>query len=146
MELAKFDDIEEAFRFVVERLIPKRHAYIVNVRGPREIAKNYATTVQVVAEDMIYRNGAVGLTIHLPFDPASGMFQHLAEFVGTDLNDLCDEYKLGDIPCFALRVGTNLLMTEKALRFILQNVYGYSNLADFEFEVHDEGRVERETS
>jgi len=136
-----FDNIEEALRFVVERLIPTRHCYIVNVRGPNEIAKSHAATVQVVAENMVYENGEVGLSIHLPFDPASGEFQHLAEFVGTDLQEYCDEYRYDDIPCFALRVGTDVLLAEKVLRFILLHVYGYRNLAGFECEVYDEGPV-----
>jgi hypothetical protein len=141
MPAATFDNIEEALRFVADRLIPRRRAYIVNVRGPSEIAESHAATVQVVAENMVYKNGEVGLTIHLPFDPSSGEFRHLAEFLGTDLTEYCDEYKQDDIPCFALRVGTDTLMAEKALRFILLNVYGYNNLAGFECEVHDEGPV-----
>jgi hypothetical protein len=141
MPEAKFDNIEEAFQFVVKRLVPKKHCYIVNVRGPGEIAKAHAATVQVVAENMVYENGEVGLTVHLPFDPASGTFQELVKFVGTDLTDVCDEYKYDGIPCFALRVGTDVWMAEKVLRFILLHVYGYGNLARFECEVYDEGLV-----
>ena len=35
---------------------------------------------------------------------------------------------------------------EDSYEFILLNVYEYKNLANFEFEVHDEGPVEREQS
>jgi len=142
MAQATFDNIEEALQFVVERLIPKGHCCIVNVLGPNEAAKSHACTVQVVAEHMIYQNGEVGLTVHLPFDPASGEFRHLAEFVGTDLTYYCDEYKQDDIPCFALRVASNVLLAEKALRFLFLHVYGYKNLIGFECEVHDAGPVE----
>lgn len=139
MAQATFDNIEEALQFVVTRLVPNGHCYIVNVLGPNEAAKSHACTVQVVAENMVYENGEVGLTIHLPFDPASGEFRHLADFVGTDLTNYCDEYKQDDIPCFALRVGSDVVLAEKVLRFILLHVYGYKNLAGFECEVHDEG-------
>jgi hypothetical protein len=144
MPPTSFNELEEALSFVVERLVSNRHHYIINVRGPKEIAKNHASTVQVVAENMVYENGEFGLTIHLPFDPASGTFQQLADFLGTDIAAICDEYNLSGIPCFGLRAGVDVLMAEKALRFILLHVYGYKNLTDFEVEVHDEGPVNRE--
>ena len=141
MPEATFDSIEEALQHVVDRVIPERHGYIINVRGPNEIIESHAATVQVVAENMVYENGEVGLTIHLPFDPSWGEFRHLVEFVGSDFEEYCDEYKYDGIPCFALRVGSDVLMAEKVLRFLLRSVYGYGNLAGFECEVHDEGPV-----
>ena len=143
MAAAKFDNIEEAFQFAVGKLVPRNHCYIIDVRGPSEIAESKAATVQVVAENMVYENGAVGLTIHLPFDPTSGTFQELVKFVGTDLAERWNEFKYDGIPCFALRVGTDVLMAEKVLRFILLHVYGYGNLAGFECEVFDEGPVNK---
>lgn len=138
---ATFDNIEDALRFVVERLVPRRRRYIINVRGPKEIAKAYASTVQVVAEDMVYNNGEAGLTIDLPFDPSSGEFRHLAEFLDTDLAAHCDAYKYDKIPCFALRTGVDVLMAEKTLRFLLLRVHGYRNLTGFQSEVFDEGPI-----
>lgn len=140
---ATFDNIEDALRFVVKGLIPRRRRYIVNVRGPKEIAKAHNSTVQLVAEDMVFNNGEPGLTIDLPFDPSSGKFRHLAEFLNTDLAALCHAYKYDKIPCFALRTGVDILMAEKALRFLLLRVHGYRNLTGFQCEVSDEGPISR---
>lgn len=143
MPEARFDNLEDALHFVVIHLVPKRHSYIINVRGPNEIARSSAATVQIVAENMVFKNGDAGLTVHLPFDPASGEFQHLVEFLGTDLElkDYCYEYTYDGIPCFAILAGENVLMAEQVLRFILLHVHGYQNLGGFEYEVYDEGAI-----
>src|SRR4051812_7139611 len=118
-----FDSIETALAFVVRTLIPVSHSYIVNVIGPKEAEANEAATVQVVAQHMVYHDGNYGLTLDLPFDPSSGEFAHLADFMGTSIRHLCDEYTYQGIPCFAFRFGTDIDTAARVVKFILSEVY-----------------------
>ena len=136
-----FDDIEEALEYTVTTMIPQDHAYIINVKGSKEVAANAASTLQVVAQHMVYHDQDCGLTLNLPFDPASGEFLHLVEFVGSSLIEFFDEYKYDEIPCFALRFGTDVDVATKVIRFLLGEVYGYKEQTTFKCEVHDEGAV-----
>ncbi|HEX7447768.1 MAG TPA: hypothetical protein VF306_09500 [Pirellulales bacterium] len=133
--------ILNALRYVADEFIAKERGYIINVRGPREIVERRAAIVQVAAEHVVFDNRRAGLTIHLPFDPGSGEFQHLVEFIGTGLEEQCAEYKYQGIPCCALRVGSDIFMAERILRFILRQVYDYPSLAGFKYEVCDEGPI-----
>lgn len=134
-----FDSIETALAFVVKTLIPIGHGYIVNVVGPKEAEANKAATVQVVAQHMVYHDGNYGLTLNLPFDPSSGEFAHLVEFMGTSIRQLCDEYKSQGIPCFTIRFGTDVDAAARMVKFILSEVYGYKGETAFKCEVYDEG-------
>jgi len=136
-----FIELAGALECVVRELIPNRHAYIVAITGPREIKENQACTVQLVPEHYVYQDRRLGMTLHLPFDPASGEFAHLVEFVGAKLDHICDEYKCDGIPCFAIRLGTDVVLAEKVVRFVLQRVYDYPALDGFEYEVYDEGTL-----
>jgi len=137
-----FDNLQKALEYTVKTLIPKDHAYIINVVGPIEAAANQTATVQVVAQHMIYENKDCGLTLNLPFDPASGEFTHLVKFMGSSFSGFCDEYTYDGIPCFALRFGTNVDVATKVITFLLNEVYGYKEPTTFNCEVYDEGGVE----
>lgn len=137
----RFDNLQDALHYVADEFIAKDRSYVINIQGPREIAARRAATIQAVAEHVVFENRRPGFTIHLPFDTASGEFQHLIEFVGTRLDEQCEEYKYQGIPCFALRVGADVLLAERVLRFILRQVYDYPSLAGFEYEICDEGAI-----
>src|SRR5262249_13098924 len=137
-----FNTIESALAFVVKSLIPIGHGYVVNVVGPNESEANRAATIQVVAQHMVFEDLTSGLTLNLPFDPSSGEFAHLVEFIGSSISDLCDEYKWEGVPCFALRFGTNVDIAVKAIRFVLAEVYGYRGVTTFKCEVFGEGPIE----
>jgi hypothetical protein len=137
-----FSTIEAALDFTVKTLIPKKHTYVINVIAPKNADGNEPVEVQVVAQHMIYEDGNCGLALNLPFDTSSGEFTHLVEFMGSAISDLCDEYKWDGIPCFALRFGTNVEVAAKAIQFVLAEVYGYTQLDGFKYEVQDEGAVE----
>jgi hypothetical protein len=136
-----FGTIEAALDYTVKTLIPKKRTYIINVIAPMNTDGNEPVEVQVVAQHMIFEDRAFGLTLNLPFDPSSGEFTHLVEFMGSAISDLCDEYTWDGIPSFALRFGTDVKVAAKAIRFVLAEVYGYTNLSGFKYEVNDEGEV-----
>jgi hypothetical protein len=137
-----FTTIEAALEYTVKTLVLKKHTYVVNVIVPKNTDGNEAVEVQVVAQHMIFEDRNCGLTLNLPFDPSSGEFTHLVEFMGSAISDLCDEYEWDGIPCFALRFGTNVEVAAKAIRFVLAEVYGYTEPMSFKCEVNDEGLIE----
>lgn len=136
-----FSTIEAALDYTVKTLIPRKHTYVINIIAPREADGNDSVEVQVVAQHMIFEDRDCGLTLNLPFDLSSGEFTHLVEFMGSAIRDLCDEYQWDGIPCFALRFGTNVDLAAKATRFVLAEVYGYTEPTTFKCEVNDEGEV-----
>lgn len=137
-----FDRIEDAMDFAVQELMVEGHQYIVNVLSPQDAAANRASTIQVVAEHMIYENRQLGLTVHLPFDPSSGESSHLVEFLGDSYAELCDEYKRDGIPCYALRLSHQADLAAKIVRHLLVKVFGCKEDDAFKCEVHDEGELE----
>lgn len=134
-----FDDIAEALGFAVNMLIGYGHGFVVNVLGPKEAKTNHASTVQIVGQGMVFNDGQLGLTLHLPFDPLSGTFDHLVEFLDLDVSTLFTEYKLRGIPCFAACFGTNVDLASKATLYVLGKVFGYDLSTTFTCTVFDEG-------
>lgn len=137
-----FDTMEMAFRYVVKKLISINHAYIINILGPLEHAANQATTVQVVAQELIFEDGECGLTLHLPFDFESGTSQEFIRFLGTDFSTVCDKCDFDGIPCFALRFGTDVPTAVEVTRYLLGEVYGYKRPTTFQCTVYDQGKVD----
>ncbi|MEQ8789060.1 MAG: hypothetical protein RIC55_22300 [Pirellulaceae bacterium] len=140
-----FRTIREALAYTVNTLIAAGHTYIINVRGPSEIASNEAAAIQFVAQHMVYNDGKLGLTMNLPFDPASGEFAHLVQFVGAGVEQHFDEYYVNGIPSYALRLLTDIDLAKNVALFILSRVHGYKPSTQFECEVHDEGPLPSET-
>jgi hypothetical protein len=82
--MGTFDNIPEALRYAVYALADREHSYIVNVRGPREIAESRPAAIQVVPAKFVYQDGDLGLTVHMPIDPSSGTFgEATARWSGT---------------------------------------------------------------
>lgn len=106
--MATFETIPQALHHAVFTLAAKGHSYILNVRGPREIEQSQASTIQVVPSAFVYDDGDLGLTIHMPFDPASGTFTELVRFLGTQGNELFDRFERDEIPVFAIRLGQDI--------------------------------------
>lgn len=131
--------IREALRHTVDTLIPAGHAYIINVRGPREIFRKRSNCFQLVAETMVYRTREFGLTVHLPFDPSHGVSDTLLRFMEWPLRHFFDRYMWQGIPCFALRLGQEVDAAERVIRLLLTDVYGYTTGTAFQCRIHDEG-------
>ena len=66
----------------------------------------------------------------------------MREYLESAYHSYLDEYTVDQIPCFALRFGTDAEVAAKVIRFLLAEVYGYKAPTTFECEVHDEGEVE----
>jgi hypothetical protein len=120
--MGTFDNIPEALRYTVDSLIRRSHSYIINVRGPGELEASMAATIQVVPANYIYGNANLGLTIHLPFDPASGTLPELVRFLDTQGNDLFDEFRFQGVPCFAISLGSNVELANRVLLYLLEKV------------------------
>lgn len=134
--------IREALRHTVDTLIADGHAYIIDVRGPREIFRKRSNCFQVVAETMVYRNREFGLTVHLPFDPSHGVSDTLLRFMEWPLRHVFDRYMWQGIPCFALRLGQDVEAAERILRLLLTDVYGYTTGTAFQCRIHDQGPLD----
>ena len=141
-----FDDLEEALKYVVDHHIRFRRRYIVTVRerprsnlSPPTISNANAAMVQFVAEDIAFKNGGVGLTIHLMFDSSWDEFEQYVEFDG-DANEF-HRWVKDNLHCYSRRLGADAPFAAYMLQDILRNFYGYKDLSGFEYEVHDEGPV-----
>jgi len=134
--------IREALRHTVDTLIPGGHAYIIDVRGPREIFRKRSNCFQVVAETMVYRNREFGLMVHLPFDPSNGVSGTLLRFMEWPLRHFFDRYMWQGIPCFALRLGQDVEAGERVIRLLLTDVYGYTTGTAFQCRIHDQGPLD----
>lgn len=140
--MKSFDNIPEALHYATLILAADGHAYIVNVRGPKEIEQSLAAVVQVVPSTFIYNDGDLGMAVHMPFDPLSGTQMDLARFLDMEGNDIFDEYTIGDIPAFVMNFGQNVPRATRVLEYLLERVYEYPPGTVFRCEVYDEGLYE----
>jgi uncharacterized protein (DUF433 family) len=76
----------------------------------------------------------------MPFDPTSGTFADLVRFLDTQGHELFEEYRFQGSPCFVNRLGTDVVLANQVLLYLLEKVYEYPTGTAFECEVHDEGR------
>lgn len=136
------DPIGDALRYAVDELIPRGHRYLVNFRGPREIHRDEHCAFQVVPQTMPYRDGELGLTIHLAFDHSHGPSETLLRFLESPLRHLFDAYAWSGIPCFALRLGDDVETAVRVLRLLLTDIHGYLPGVGVECKLHDEGPLE----
>jgi hypothetical protein len=134
-----FDNIPEALRYAIYGLADQGHGYIVNVRGPKEIERSHAAAIQVVPATFVYQDGDLGLAIHMPFDPSSGMFGELVRFLDTQGNELFDEYTHDGIPIFVINLGDDIGLATRVVEYMLERVYEYPPGTTFQCEVSDEG-------
>jgi hypothetical protein len=137
-----FNNIRKALEYTVENLVSKRHTYIINVRGPREIHYEQENCFQVVAQTMPYRDCEAGLTLTLPFDQSNGVTNELLCFLEWPLRYFFDRYVWSGIPCFALKLGKNIDVAERVMMLLLIDVYDYTMGTEFECEVSDEGAID----
>jgi hypothetical protein len=93
---------------------------------------------------MPYRDCEAGLTIHLPFDPTSGVTEELLCFLEWPLRYFFDRYVWSGIPCFALRLGNDVATAERVIMLLLIDVYGYTTGTEFECELSDLGAIDDE--
>jgi hypothetical protein len=133
------NSIRQALGHTLRKLITAGHTYIIDVRGPREIYHDRPNCFQVVAETMVYRNGELGPTLHLPFDPSVGVSEELLRFLEWPLRPFFDRYVWQGVPCFALRLGQDAATAERVMRLLLVDVYDYTTGTDVQCRVHDEG-------
>jgi hypothetical protein len=139
--MGRFDRISEALRYTVYALANRKHAYIINVRGPREIRRNEAAAFQIVPATYLYDDGNLDPTLHLTFDPDSGDLSRLLRFQRMPGNEQFDEMNADGIPTFALRLGYNINVAKRWIEHVLTHVMNYPEGTDIECEVYDEGRM-----
>jgi hypothetical protein len=140
--MGTFDNLPEALDYAVHALAARRHAYIINVRGPKELEQSRAATIQVVPSTYVYNDGDLGLAVHMPFDPSSGTFKELTEFLDTEGHDTFDEYRIDGILAFVMNFGQNVTRATKVLEYLLERVYEYPAGTAFQCEVYDQGLAE----
>jgi hypothetical protein len=136
---AKFDRISEALWYVLHRLVRCGHKYIISVRGPQEVEKSHAATIQIVPQDFVYSDAGLGFTVHMPFDPDSSTFDDLSRFLKMQGHDLFDEYQFQGIRCFVMTFGFKIDLATRVVSHLLNHVYGYPTGTSFICEVIDEG-------
>ena len=138
--MTEFHDIRSALEYTVGTLIPNRRTFIVGILGPKEAKQNYACSVQVVAESMVFGNDERGLTLNLPFDPTCRQEKRrLKRFRATAISARFTEYDFGGIPCYAMQFGTDVDLALKVLQAVLKDAWGYPASTAFECHVSDEG-------
>lgn len=140
-----FLTLPEALEYLVSSLIPRRRCYILNIAGPREIARNEAATLQIVAEHLVTGNGRLGITLAIPIDTSSKectpQFTKPIEELGELLPETFDDYVEDSIRHLVFKLDTEVVLAEQLVRCILKKCFGYRNLVAFQHFVWDEGRV-----
>jgi hypothetical protein len=135
--MAPFTSIPEALEYVVHKLTPQRHRFVLTLRGRAEPLAQTASPPLFVDEDRIFQNGRFGLALVLPFgaDPERlALFQRLKE-----RNLFTDVSPEGGDPCFAAFVGTDVQLALRLISAVLANVYACPELAAVAGELQDEG-------
>lgn len=94
------------------------------------------------SRSVVYRNREFGLTVHLPFDPSSGVSRKLLRVMESPLRHFFDRYVWSGIPCFTLRLGRDAQTAERVMRLLLTDVYGYTTGTAFQCRVHDQGPLD----
>jgi hypothetical protein len=136
----RFPGLREALEHALFELAPRRRQFLVSIRGPAEIYTDYAATLQIVPSDFVFRDGGLGLTLHLPFDVGHGgheawqLFQLMPErsrFVNVTTEPA--------LPRFACDCGRDLPQALQLATRVLLKVYEYPESTAYECEVSDEG-------
>jgi hypothetical protein len=138
MPMRSFNNPPAALDYVVDSLIPKRRGFIINIAGPAEVVTNYAATLQVVDQNRVYGDGEYGLTLHLPFDPASGSHESYTLFQEFAKHVPFDDVSYSDFPCYATKFGTDVNAALHILAAVLHKVFEYPELTTFECEVYED--------
>ena len=134
-----FHDIRSALEYTVRELIAARHTFIINIRGPREVKRQLACTVQVIAESMIFDSDERGLTLDLPFTAEMRPQHKFPRFAALPEFDSFHYYEFDGIPCFAMCFGTDVDLAESVIKSVLRAVWRYPAGTAFECNVSDEG-------
>ncbi len=134
-----FDNIPEALHYATLSLAARGHAYVVNIRGPREVRRPGSSTVVVEPSSDIYDDGNLGLAVHFPYDPSSGWVKELAQFLDTEGHGVLHDYAIGDIPVHVMEFGQDVPRATKVLEYMLERVYGYPAGTAIRCEVYDRG-------
>ena len=135
-----FHDIRSALEYTVRELVAARHTFIINIRGPREVKRRWACTVQLVAESMIFDSDERGLTLDLVFDLTSRSAKsRFRKFAAIPFCKQFNTYEFDGMPCFAMRFGTDVDMALTVIQFVLTKLWGYPESTVFECGVSDEG-------
>jgi hypothetical protein len=136
--MRRFKNPPAALDYVVDSLVPKRQGFTINVIGPAEEMTDHAATVQIVDQNKVYEDGEFGLTLHLPFDPASATHESYEAFKEFAKQVDFDDVSYDEIPCFAKKFGTDVAAALHMLAAVLHEVFEYPELTAFECEVHED--------
>lgn len=130
-----FQNLDEALRYVVAHLMPRRRGYIVDVRGP-----DRHNAGQFVDEGRAFGGPGVGLALHLAFDSDSGEAEAHARFRSCAVIGEFQFVPWEGIPCYAARFGTDVEAAVRTHWLMASSVYYNADAMDFECTVYDEGK------
>ena len=107
----------------------------MDVKGPQTGWGFPSSIVQVVEENRPYGNQKNGLALHLSFARCLEKLRALERFKTFARFDDFDYLPLSDIPCYDLKLGTDVPAALKMLAAVLHQVYEYSECTAFSCEV-----------
>lgn len=138
MDMREFKSVPEALDYVVDRLIPHRRGYILDVVGPAEEFADHACTLQIVDQSKVFEDGEYGLTLHLPFDAESATHESHANFKRLEERSQFEDVGRDGIPAYALRFGTDIKAALQMTAIVLHKVFEYPELTTFSATLHED--------
>lgn len=133
--MVRFPTVRSALNYIVTRVIPIEHGYIVNVKSN----DSQVPRLQVVALGMIEGTRQNGLAVHLPFDIDSGQHENHLRFLELDLSVPVNQKDVDGIPCFYANFGTDYEYADRVILQLLVQLYQYSPSDQFTCEVYNQG-------
>ena len=134
--IREFPTVSAALHYVVESLIPRRHGYIVEMRGPDRLNAG-----QFVDERRVFGGPAFGLTLHLAFGGSKRTVRE-ERFLACRQSCLFHAVPRNGVRCYAARFGTDVQTALRVHWAVALAVYYNSDSMQFECCVHDEGTYE----
>jgi hypothetical protein len=134
--MSTFANLDDALRYVVNHLMPRRHRYIVDVRGPDRLNAG-----QFVDEARVSGGPGVGLTLYLAFYADSGEAEAHVRFRACPISSQFEFVPWEGIPCYAARFGCDVEAAIRTHWLMASSVYYNADAMDFECTVYDEGRL-----
>ena len=129
-----FLTISAALHFVVTSLIPRRHSYILEMRGPDGLNAG-----QFIDERRVFGGPACGLTLHLAFGGSSRTIKEL-RFLSSRQYCRFEVVTRSGCRCYAAKFGKNVQTAARVHWAVASSVYYNGDSMQFVTRVFDEGR------